>query len=237
MSNHKLLRPDAKVTHVIFDVDGLLLDTERIYTECFQEICAEFDKEFTWDIKVKQMGKKEKESGQVLLDTLNLPLSLDELIRKLREKLDEKLPFTELLPGAEKLIRHLHNHHIPIALASGSDGWCYRRKIASHKELFSLFHHCVLSSDDPEVTHGKPSPDCFLVCARRFDDSPKLDQVLVFEDAPNGVEAALAAGMRVVWVPDDRADRSSFEGRVDLILDSLENFKPECFGLPAFNSS
>ncbi|BFZ06080.1 hypothetical protein BsWGS_09119 [Bradybaena similaris] len=237
MSNHTLLQPDSRVTHVIFDVDGLLLDTERIYTECFQEICAEYGKEFTWDIKVKQMGKKEQESAQVLIDTLQLPLLLDELIDKLRVKLDEKLPLTQLLPGAERLIHHLHKHHIPIALASGSDGWCYRRKIASHQDLFSLFHHCVLSSDDPDVKLGKPSPDCFLVCARRFDDIPKLDEVLVFEDAPNGVEAGLAAGMRVVWVPDTRADRSFIQGRVDLILDSLEHFKPELFGLPAFDSS
>lgn len=86
--------------------------------------------------------------------------------------------YIHLLTGVEKLIRHLHSHNIPIALASGSDSWGFSRKISSHKELFSLFHHCVLSSDDPEVKHGKPAPDCFLVCAQRFGNNPKPEEVI-----------------------------------------------------------
>lgn len=61
--------------------------------------------------------------------------------------------------------------------------------------------------------------------------------MLVFEDAPNGAEAAVAAGMKVVWVPDPRADRSQLQGRVHLILDSLEQFKPEDYHLPPYENS
>ena len=57
------------------------------------------------------------------------------------------------------------------------------------------------------------------------------------EDAPNGAEAGLRAGMHVVWVPDPRAEQSSLFGRVDQILDSLEKFVPEKFGLPPYNKS
>ena len=64
-----------------------------------------------------------------------------------------------------------------------------------------------------------------------------LPQVLVFEDAPNGVEAGCAVGMQVVWVPDPRADRSQFHGKAQLILDSLDHFRPEDFGLPPYNSA
>lgn len=60
-------------------------------------------------------------------------------------------------------------------------------------------------------------------------------QVLVFEDAVNGVAGALAAGMQVVWVPDERADKALFEGHKDvLIINSLNDFQPELFGLPPF---
>ncbi|GFR80896.1 pseudouridine-5'-phosphatase [Elysia marginata] len=142
-----------------------------------------------------------------------------------------------LIVGAEKLIRHLHHHKVPIAVATGSDKWGFAKKTASHAELFTLFHHAVCASDDPDVKHGKPAPDCFLVCAGRFPDAPKPDQVLVLEDAPNGAEAGLNAGMHVVWVPDPRADRSSLGGRVDQVLDSLEQFVPEKFGLPPYNAS
>ncbi|GFO16563.1 pseudouridine-5'-phosphatase [Plakobranchus ocellatus] len=155
----------------------------------------------------------------------------------MKDRLEKIFPHAGLLPGAEKLIRHLHKHRVPIAVATGSDHWGFSRKTAAHKELFSLFHHCVCSSDDPDVKHGKPAPDCFLICAKRFPDNPDPSKVLVLEDAPNGVEAGLKAGMQVVWVPDPRADRSQLADRVDQVLDSLEHFEPEKFGLPAFGSS
>lgn len=62
-------------------------------------------------------------------------------------------------------------------MATGSEKWGYGRKISGHKELFDLFHHYVLASDDPEVKHGKPAPDCFLVCAQRFQDNPRPEEV------------------------------------------------------------
>ena len=61
-------------------------------------------------------------------------------------------------------------------------------------------------------------------------------QVLVFEDAPNGIDAAHAAGMKCVWVPHAEQDRDTHNHKCDLVLDSLEHFKPEMFGLPPFDS-
>lgn len=79
--------------------------------------------------------------------------------------------------GAEKLVRHLHKHGIPMALASGSDRHNFDLKTKNHQELFSLFHHTVLSSSDSEVKHGKPSPDCFFVAAARFEEPVKSENV------------------------------------------------------------
>ena len=61
-----------------------------------------------------------------------------------------------------------------------------------------------------------------------------LLQVLVFEDAPNGVKAGLAAGMQVVWIPDRNVDRNILDEKPHLTLDSILHFKPEDFGLPPF---
>jgi pseudouridine-5'-monophosphatase len=79
--------------------------------------------------------------------------------------------------GAEKLVKHLHQHKVPIAIASGSDHHNFELKTVNHRDLFGLFHHAVLSSSDPEVKHGKPAPDCFLIAAARFPEPPKPENV------------------------------------------------------------
>ncbi len=88
---------------------------------------------------------------------------------------------------------------IPIAICTGSGSRDYRLKTSNHTDLFLLFSHAVTSSDDAEVSVGKPAPDCYLVCARRFEQPPTdTKHVLVFEDAPNGVVSAVAANMQVL---------------------------------------
>ena len=76
------------------------------------------------------------------------------------------------MSGADKLVRHLHGHGIPIAIATGSHTEEMEMKTKNHKELFSLFQHAVYSSSDPEVKNGKPAPDCFIVAADRFKNGP-----------------------------------------------------------------
>ncbi|VDK31884.1 unnamed protein product [Gongylonema pulchrum] len=96
----------------------------------------------------------------------------------------------------------------------------------------------VLSGDDPAIKRGKPAPDPFLVTMDRFKDRPeKAANVLVFEDAANGVRAALAAGMPVVMIPDLTYMKvpEDIRHKISQILKSLEEFKPETMGLPAYN--
>lgn len=80
-------------------------------------------------------------------------------------------------PGAERLIRHLHKTQVPFALATSSSERSVQTKIASYKELFSLFNHMVMGSTDKEVKFGKPHPDIFLVAASRFPDKPDPSKV------------------------------------------------------------
>lgn len=79
--------------------------------------------------------------------------------------------------GAVRLLRHLKENNIPIALATGSDRVSYELKTERWQDLFDLFHHEVLSGSDPEVAHGKPEPDIFLTTAKRFPDNPDPSKV------------------------------------------------------------
>ncbi|XP_018796392.1 PREDICTED: probable pseudouridine-5'-phosphatase isoform X1 [Bactrocera latifrons] len=221
------------VTHCLFDMDGLLLDTEKLYSKATQEILDLYGKTYTWDVKVSVMGLQTQQVAEAIVAAYKLPISWEEYAQRQRERTEFLMSEAELMPGAERLLRHLHANKIPIALATSSGEHMVEIKVTHHRDVFKLFHHRVCGSTDPEVKAGKPSPDIFLIAASRFLDKPDPSNCLVFEDAPNGVQAALSAGMQVVMVPDELVTEEMRKDATQ-VLKSLDDFRPEDFGLPPF---
>ncbi|XP_076753497.1 pseudouridine-5'-phosphatase isoform X2 [Xylocopa sonorina] len=211
------------------------MHTEYLYTEAFNRITRHYGKEFTWEHKAKIMGFQTTAVAQAVIDMLSLPMTIEDFQTEVVKAYEELFPTAILMPGAERLLRHLKQNNVPIALATSSSKENFERKTQNWTHVFDLFDHKVLGSSDPEVVNGKPAPDIFLIAAKRFSDNPDPSKCLVFEDAPNGVKAALSAGMQVVMVPDPMLPKSYIENPT-LIINSLEEFQPELFGLPPFSA-
>ena len=219
------------ITHVIFDLDGLILNTEILYDIAIQKILDRFDKKYTYDLKMKVMGMKYHKSMDIIQKALDIPITAEELVTESMNNLQELFMNCDKMPGAERLIKHLAKHEIPMCIATGSSSADFELKTHSHKELINLMEFTV-RSDDPEVKLGKPNPDIFLLAQSRFKLPPiSSKNCLVLEDAPNGIKAALAAEMMCVMVPDPRLEDIP---PAHLVLKSLEDFTPESFGLPPF---
>lgn len=227
----------GKVSHCIFDMDGLLLDTEPIYEAVVSDILKSFDKPYPRDIRMQVMGTTEDKSAEIVVNSMKLPISVEEFMKRHKTMCKERFQDLALMPGAEALIRHLHHHKVPICIATSSSEEMANHKTKAYQELFALFHHKITGRTDPAVKNGKPAPDIFLVAAKAFPNPPEPAKCLVFEDSPNGVQAAKAAGMQSVMVPDRKNTSDDMLKDATLVLDSLEQFEPELFGLPPFKNN
>ena len=202
----------------IFDLDGVLLDTEPFYTEVTREIVAEYGKTFDWSIKQHMIGRPAIEAARYLVDALKLPISPEDYLERRVPMLEERFLSSPAKPGAESFVRKAAAVGLPLGVATSSERRQFEMKSTLHRDWFRLFD-CVVTGDDPRVEKGKPAPDIFLRAAADLDVSP-VDCV-VFEDAPSGVAAACAAGMQVVALPDSAMDRARYDG-ADLVVDSFE---------------
>jgi HAD superfamily hydrolase (TIGR01509 family) len=220
----------SRVTCVIYDMDGLLLDTEPFYTQASEQIAAQYGKVFDWSLKSRMIGQRAADSARVFTEALDMPMTPEEYLAARQVVLDELFPKAEPMPGAVRLTEHLHQRGVTQAVATSSDRRQFALKTSHHQRWFSIFD-CIVIGDDPGVQHGKPAPDIFLLAAEQLGVAPA--ECLVFEDSPVGVEAARAAGMPVIAVPDPHLKPEVFQA-ASQILGNLNEFDPAAWGLPPF---
>ncbi|MEL7035916.1 MAG: HAD-IA family hydrolase [Cyanobacteria bacterium J06592_8] len=226
------MKTTPKITHLIYDLDGLLLDTEPLHAKVNQMLANRYGKFIEPSLMCKLRGRKSHDSAKLILDTLEIPLTVEAYLTEKDAIIYQYYANVPPLEGAVELTQHLASHRIPQAIATSSSSRPYKAKTQSHQDWFSLFQY-VIRGDDPELKRGKPAPDIFLLAAQRLGAKP--ENCLVFEDALAGVAAAKAAGMFVVAVPAADMDKQLY-AEADQILNSLSEFQPQQWQLPGFEA-
>lgn len=212
-------------------MDGLLINSEDIYTQVTNQILAEHGKgPLPWEVKVELQGRPGPFAAAKFLEWSQLPYTPDEYFAKTSQKQQELWKSVEFMPGALELLQHLKERNIPIALATSSHCANYDMKTAHLRHGFDLFGQHVVVGNDPRVPHGrgKPAPDIFLTALQSLNDERrelgleeiKPQECLVFEDGMPGVIAGKAAGCKVVWVPDARALAVIPKEKIDELISS-----------------
>lgn len=182
---------------VVFDNDGLLLDTESVWTRAERDLFERRDLVFTPADKRELVGTSAQVAGGILERRLGEPGRAGELIEELNALVVAELEHgVEAMIGAHELLRSLSERGTPIGLVSNSPPLFVRRSL----ELVGLEDRFDVVLSAHEVAAPKPAPDPYLEACRRLGVEPG-PAVVALEDSPTGVAAARAAGLTVIGVP------------------------------------
>jgi riboflavin kinase len=273
---------------IVLDLDGLILDTETLCMQVAAEVLAKRGATLTARCAAASIGRRPLDAWTAVARELNLGGEEvgAELFAESEPLLTARWGEARPMPGALRLLRHLAQHDVAVAVATSTPRSTFEKKLAAKPEMRALLTRCggsVACGD--EVSNGKPAADVFELAVAKLllwkekggggggggesndDAKPFLPaarealrqgRVAVFEDAPSGVEGALAAGARVVVVPSlrdpsaypaadaccssggggggggDEKDGGPTHGCVAAQVPSLLAFDPACLGLPPF---
>jgi len=189
--------PPPPPAAVVFDNDGLLLDTESVWTRAEQDLFERRGLEFTPADKLELVGTSAEMAGGILERRLGEPGSAGELIEELNVLVVAELEHgVETMVGARELLERLRERGTPLALVSNSPLRFVRRSI----ELAGFEDHFDAVVSAHEVAAPKPAPDPYLEACRRLGVEPG-PEVVALEDSPTGVAAARSAGLTVIGIP------------------------------------
>ena len=210
------------VKAVIFDLDGLLVDTEIISYRILEEILAGFGYRFTLEEYTRGFsGKPETANSAHLVEAYQLPWTPEEALERILRREEElHTQGVELKPGAKELLAYLQETGRGVAMASSSTRERALNLLDQHG-VTGYFQQFVFAG---EVERGKPAPDVFLKACEKLGEAP--EDCLVLEDSEAGIQAAHAARIPVICVPDLKTPERRFLDLTAAVCPSLDQVIP-----------
>ena len=200
---------------VVFDLDGLMFNTEMIYDKVGDELLHRRGKLMTPDLKLAMIGRRPQESLALMIDMHGLNDSIDDLLFESQELFFEAAAGRLApMPGLHELLEYIDANQMLKAVATSSNH-NYVRRVVGPFGLLERFP-VILAAED--VTQGKPHPEIYLKAAVRLGIEP--GDMMVLEDSQNGINSAASAGAIAVAVPHEHTFHHDFE-RATLVADSL----------------
>lgn len=209
--------PPFQARAVVFDLDGLMFDTEKLFVRVASEMLQSRGKVFTTEIMNAMIGRRAVDVGEAFRRMSGLEEPVEVLMGEVKQRFSAEMDTAvHPTPGLYALLARIEGRGLPRAVATSSRQ-AYARTLLERHGLIGHFTF-VLSGED--VTHGKPDPEVYLTAAARFGVAPGA--MLVLEDSGPGIAAAKAAGAFAVGVPHEHspADRLT---AADLIVARLDD--------------
>ena len=214
---HNAVKKAEDVKAVLFDMDGIIFDSERLYLDCCAEAAAELNMENIEEVCLRCIGVTKEITRAILLEAYRAVTLVDRFTARavslFREKYREGR--LEMKPGVVELLQELKKNGVKTAIASST-----KTEIAE-KEVCDAgirpYFDCIVGGD--RAGRSKPNPDIFLKTAEQLEEAP--ESCVVIEDSFNGIRAAKAAGMTAIMVPDLLAPDEEIRTLADHVVSNL----------------
>jgi HAD superfamily hydrolase (TIGR01509 family) len=208
-----------KISAVIFDMDGLMFDTEKLAFDGWKEVGRKAGYNMKDEIILASVGRTKVDTGKIMKQHFGEGFPYDELREK---KLEYSRNYIKcngipIKPGLLKLLDYLNEKEIKTAVATSTERYRAEENIKSCN-LMNRFN-CIVCGD--EVERGKPEPDIFLLAAKKLGCQPA--ECIVLEDSENGIKAAYMAGMKRIMIPDLIMPTTEIRKLTQQIFESLEH--------------
>ena len=211
---------ENKPQAVIFDMDGVILDSERVLLEGWKELAKEVPMPGIEEAYIRVCGTTMEATEQTMKEIYGADFPFEDMENRAIAIRDRLYPAgIPLKPGVRELLNLLREHQIPIALATSTAGDLARGKL----ETAGLWHYFDAAVTGEMVQHSKPDPEIFLLAMQQLGSDPKMS--VIIEDSFNGIRAGHAAGAQVIMVPDLQQPDTEIFLLCDRIFPSLHEVR------------